>query len=541
MGSFDLVDRPWLPCVARDGTATELSLRQTLLEARDLREVYDPSPLVTVALHRLLLAILHRAHMGPAGMEEWRDIWRTGRFDQARIDCYLDRWRHRFDLFDPVRPFYQMPFIPDLADAKKQAPVAKLAQESAAGNNATLFDHSSDEAPQPVAAAKAARDLVATQAFSIGFGKSHPYYLSDSTLIRGYSVLAAGESLFETLALNLQPYNQYEPIPWLEDDDLPCWEQELPAIPDREGTPATGYTDYLTWQSRQIHLISDGEGATVTRCQVRQRLKLAGNPLDPFKCYLQDPLKGWRPRSFRPRRALWRDSSLLFEQLGTAPGGNVSRRPDVMNWLARIDRERQAKRITAKSVYRLHAFGVTTDDGNAASVVLWRREALPLPLAVIDEPRAVVAVREAIDIADAVNRALGASIRRLATLLLAPTSDQETSLQPDSDKSVRPLVHSLGIEGRFWPLLETPFAQFLTALPHDRTTDTDGGEDVIFGDATLRQWSAAVRSAARQAFEEGTAGLDRSARALKAVAVARRQFEHGLARATAREKDAEAA
>lgn len=542
MATFDLIDRPWLPCQGNDGTAAELGVRHALTGAHELREVYDPSPLVTVSLHRLLLAILHRAYGGPSGMEAWRTIWRKGRFDPATIDAYLERWRHRFDLFHPERPFYQVPFIADLADPNKQAPVAKLAQEAAAGNNATLFDHSSDDEPMPVPAAKAARDLVATQAFSIGFGKSHPFYLSDSALIRGYSVLAAGDSLFETLVLNLLPYNQHQPIAWLHADDPPIWEQGSPPEPEREGTAVGGYADYLTWQSRQIHLIPDGGGGTVTRCQVRQRFKIAGAPLDPFKCYLADAQKGWRPRSFRPQRAFWRDSTLLFQQIGTAPAGATSRRPEVLDWLARVQGERRAGRILARPLYRLRAFGLTTDDGNAASVVLWRREELPLPLALLEEPQAIVAVRQAIDFAEEVNRALGAGTRRLATLLLAPMADHAEARQPDSDKAVRPLARSLGIEARFWPLLETPFARFLTALPEDRRDDPEGEEgDLVFGETALPAWAAAVRAAARRAFEEGTAGLDRSARSLKAVALARRAFEYRLAEAMKEEKGEAAA
>jgi CRISPR system Cascade subunit CasA len=541
MATFDLIDRPWLPCLMADGAATELGLRQALTGAHELRELYDPSPLATVSLHRLLLAILHRAYEGPSSMEAWRAIWQEGRFDPATIDAYLECWRHCFDLFDPERPFFQVPFIADLADPRKQAPVAKLAQEAAAGNNATLFDHSNDDEPLPVPAAKAARDLVATQAFSIGFGKSYPFYLSDSSLIRGYSVLAVGGSLFETLMLNLLPYDRHRPMPWLRDDDPPIWEQDSPPEPGRDGTPVAGYADYLTWQSRQIHLIPDG-GETVTRCQVRQRFKLAGSPLDPFKCYQADPQRGWRPRSFRPQRALWRDSTLLFQQIGTGPSGGQSRRPELMDWLARVKSERDAGRIAAQPRYRLRAFGVTTDDGNAASVVLWRREELPLPLALLEEPQAIVAVRQAIDLAEEVNRALGAGTRRLATLLLAPMADHADARQPDSEKAVRPLARSLGIEARFWPLLETPFAQFLTALPADRRVDPEGDEgDLIFGETTLPAWAATVRRAARRAFEEGTAGLDRSARSLKAVALARRHFEYRLAEAMKEEKGEAAA
>ena len=542
MPTFDLIKRPWLPCLLADGSGTELGLRQALTEAHEIRELYDPSPLVTVSLHRLLLAILHRAYEGPAGMEEWGTIWREGRFDPAKIDAYLDRWRHRFDLFDAERPFFQVPFIADLADPKKQAPVAKLAQEAAAGNNPTLFDHSTDDAPLPVPAAKAARDLVAAQSFAIGGGVSVPFNLSDAPMVRGYSVLTAGSSLFETVMLNLLPYDQHEPMPWLRAEDLPCWEREAPAVPNRAGTPVAGYVDYLTWQSRQIHLIPEGQGDTVSRCQIRQRLKLAVDPLDPFKCYLEDSQKGWRPRSFQPQRALWRDSTLLLEQFGTTPAGVKSRRPLVLGWLREINQERSAGRITAQPIYPLRAYGIGTERNKAASVVLWRREELPLPLALLEEPQAIVAVRHAIDLAEEVNRALGAGTRRLATLLLAPMADQPDARQPDSEKVVRPLVRSIGIEARFWPLLETPFARFLAALPADRRDDPEGDEgDLIFGETTLPEWAATVRAAARQAFDEGTAGLDRSARSLKAVAKARSYFEYRLAEAMKVEKGEAAA
>ncbi|HEU0116726.1 MAG TPA: type I-E CRISPR-associated protein Cse1/CasA [Thermomicrobiales bacterium] len=429
MPSFDLVDQPWLPCVRRGGEATELGLRHALLDAHELRELYDPSPLATVALHRLLLAVLHRAYAGPGDAAAWRAIWSAGRFDPAVVDAYLERWRHRFNLFDPDRPFYQVPFLADLADPTKQTPVAKLAQEAAAGNNATLFDHSVDSDPMSLPPASAARAVVATQAFSIGFGRSAPFYLSDSTLIRGYSVLAEGDSLFETLALNLMPYNRDRPMPWL-DDDRPCWEQELPPTPDRAGTPVAGYADYLTWQSRQIHLVSDAGGATVARCQLRQNLKLSAPPLDPFKCYRKDEQRGWRPRSFRPQRALWRDSTMLFAQLGGGRAGESSR-PQVLDWLAQVEQQRQFGQIAAKPLYRLRGFGLTTDDGNAASVVLWRREELPLPMAILDQPRAVAAIAEAIAFAEEVHTALGRGVRRVATLLLSEMADQPGARQPD--------------------------------------------------------------------------------------------------------------
>ena len=531
MGSFDLVGRPWLPCIAMDGTGKELGLRQTLREAHALRELFDPSPLVTGALHRLLLAILHRAYAGPADSAAWREIWNAGRFDPTRIDTYLDRWRHRFDLFDPERPFYQVAVIPAVKDAKS---IARLATELSSGSNATLFDHSIDKNPVSFSFAQAARTLVAAQAFALAGGNSKPFNFSHGAMVAGYSVLAVGESLFETLALNLQPYNRHRPFEWLH-DDRPCWEQAESAVPRKGGTPVAGYTDYLTSQSRRIRLIPDEGVESVTNCQVAQNLTVQDSLIDPFKCYRRSKQQGWLEQKFAPERALWRDSTILFQQLGSAEHDSNNRRPELMNWLGQIHRDRQWGRIQAKSMYRLHAFGLTTGE-KAGSAILWRREELPLPLAILEEPRAIVTIAEAVDLADRVNGVLTRSSWELARLLLAPMSDQKDAREPDFKKSVQPLAESLGIEPRFWPRLAEPFAAFLTHLPDDRRTHPDDPEEIDYGHATFPVWSAAVEGAARRAFTEGTAGLDRSARALKAVAVARQQFERSLARATSREE-----
>src|SRR5258708_1796114 len=112
MPSFNLVDEPWLPALDASGGTVTLSLREALLRAPALREIFDPSPLVTAALHRLLLAVLHRTH-GTADMAAWCAVWRRGEFDAAALNGYLDEWRPRFDLFDAERPFYQVPRLDD--------------------------------------------------------------------------------------------------------------------------------------------------------------------------------------------------------------------------------------------------------------------------------------------------------------------------------------------------------------------------------------------------------------------------------------------
>jgi hypothetical protein len=90
--SFNLIDEPFLPVVRLDGRTKEVGLRTALRQAHDLRELRDDSPLVTAALHRLLLAVLHRV-FGPEDEDAWARLRDRGRWDAEAIDAYLGHWR----------------------------------------------------------------------------------------------------------------------------------------------------------------------------------------------------------------------------------------------------------------------------------------------------------------------------------------------------------------------------------------------------------------------------------------------------------------
>ena len=97
--SFNLIDQPWIPCISQEGQPQDLSLRDVFARAPDLREIRDNSPLVTAALHRFLLAILHR-NFGPEDEAAWAKLWKAERFDTPVLDAYFAQWHNRFDLYD---------------------------------------------------------------------------------------------------------------------------------------------------------------------------------------------------------------------------------------------------------------------------------------------------------------------------------------------------------------------------------------------------------------------------------------------------------
>lgn len=517
MATFDLVEERWLPCVRADGAPGSYGLRDVLVRAHELRGLADPSPLVTVALHRLLLAILHR-NLGPATMREWTVLWRRGRWDEETLGAYLERWRRWFDLFDPERPFYQVMAMPEVGER----PVAALAPERASGNNAVLFDHSVDASPEPLEPAAAARGLLACQAYAIGIGMSTPFYLKDAHLTRGYSVLPEGTTLFETLMLNLLAYNEDRPLP-RHGADLPCWEQESPPEPDPDGTVPRGYLDYLTWRSRRIHLIPEGDPTVVRRCQIQQNLKLAPGVLDPFKCYRRDEARGYSPLNLRPARAVWRDSHALLQE--TDPG---YKRPGVFDWLARIDAERRNGTIAAAPAYGYGLVGMATEEGKAGSVILWRRERLPLPLAYLRDETLSGALRAALAFAEGAKGVLNGSVHRLAELCLSPASDGDGRKPPRA--AAADLAGSFGAERAYWSRLDAPFRRLLVDLERDRDADPDYPEDVTYGATALPRWAETVSDAARRSLREVTRSLAGSARTLKAAARAEGYFERELRR-----------
>ncbi|MCS7081265.1 MAG: type I-E CRISPR-associated protein Cse1/CasA [Chloracidobacterium sp.] len=107
--SFSLLDEPWLPVTTQHGDTRHVSLKDVFAHAHHLRGIEDDSPLVVAALHRLLLAVLHRATR-LRSVEDWDTVWQAGRFAGQQLESihsYLERYRDRFDLFSREKPFFQ--------------------------------------------------------------------------------------------------------------------------------------------------------------------------------------------------------------------------------------------------------------------------------------------------------------------------------------------------------------------------------------------------------------------------------------------------
>ncbi len=514
MFTFNLIDEPWLPCVVRgDAGVRTLSLRQAIRDAHEISELAGETPLVTVSLHRLVLAVIHRV-IGPRDKDTWHALWSRASFDQPQFDAYLEEWHHRFDLFGE-RPFYQVASL----DFSYAVPVSKLFHAVSSGNNPSFFDHSLDSDPAPLTPDAAARALVTHQSLALGGlitlekGQDPKQFKSADAgpLVKCAVFLVRGATLFQTLLLNLHRYDPANGEPFdTNGNDLPAWERDDdPKVIARY--PA-GYVDLLTWQSRRIRLMPEllDAGARV-RFVVNMKGESFPSAYDlhgketmvAFRAAKKqtggDP---WPPLGFREERALWRDSLILLQVSAT------SARPRMLDWLADLQVPRSVR-------LNLEALGLASF---RARPDFWRHERLPLPLDYLgDNLPLLEALRHALDLAERAGSLLAAQgpLRRTVEQLVGDRGD------------IHALLASLGAERAYWASLDTAFPPLLARLPDDRSPDLDG--EITYGSRELRDWARTVRDAARDAFRTATGGLEGSGRTLKAVALAEGEFERRLA------------
>jgi len=478
----------------------ELGLRDTLLQAHQLQGLGGETPLVTAALYRLLFAVLYRAIEPPEDDQDWEKLWRVGHWDAQRISDYLERWRHRFDLFHPEHPFYQWQ-----GRNSQTLSINLMIFDVASGNNATLFDHHTDDEKVALTPAEAARILLVVQAFSpAGTGGLAPRDSSNAPWASGIIFLAEGSTLFDTLVFNFMPVDWWDGIP-VGQEDVPVWESDNPLLPNRN--IPLGIADYLTWPNRSIRLTPEENGRelVIREAEIGSGLRLNPDVLDPFKHYRIDKRRGYIPLRFSEYRALWRDSASL---LGFQSTQTEVRAPQELDWIATL---LSYHALDDLYPYRFMALGLAS---NKAKIEFYREEHMPLPASYLQDKSLVEELEQAISLAEEVRKSLMRSISRLATLVIAPTADEPDGRKPDK-KDVNNLIAHWAPERYYWAELEPAFFVLMETLPNHP-------------EAAMDQWIQTLLSTAEAAFARTEASLPDDARGLRAAVRARGQLMGAL-------------
>jgi CRISPR system Cascade subunit CasA len=485
--TFNLVDECWIPVIKNDWQQAEISLVELFQTWETVREIQADNPPTTLAIHRFLLAILHRAYQGPKNVDHWEEI----QLDNGKgAIAYLEQWRDRFELLHPEHPFMQ-----DAGITKEYAGDVYLAHVLHGNNTSTVFCHDHQWSNSSLSIPEAARLVLRLHNFDTG-GRKTGATESASVLpmMDAANVLVRGENLFETLLLNLIEYDPEREKPSVVvGKDIPSWERsrEKP----KERIPA-GYIDYLTYQWRRVKLF----------VQDNQVLRVALHPGDrlprdistsQWECgiaYVKTK-KGLMTVRLNLSRSLWRDSAVFLQS-----ADETSNCPRILEWVATLKAEED---LLGSNIY-LQILGLNVDN---AKPLDWTGQLFAAPLIYLKNKNLWQTLSRAITIAEE-HQQIFRSFRGSPYHMLA-------EVLKNNDASS--FAGTLDGESRYWAALDRTFQELLQALPNDKTEDGNG---ITYGSTILPKWTETVQKAARDAFTDSIVSIrnyEARAKALRAL------------------------
>lgn len=331
MKSFDLLTEPWIPVLwdpKQPSAGNRIGLRELFERAQEIRDLALP-PLQRIAIMRLLIAITQAALDGPTDDDDWLTC--RERIIPGVLD-YLRRWSDRFDLFGD-KPFLQ---VADLQpspgkSAEDLSPLDKLNFAWAAGNAHTLFDHAALGDRGPISLPDLALFLVAFQSFHpgglLGSGVWNGQTTSRSTTqapcVENSALLSLllGDSLLETIHLNLIPKRRLEPMAF----GRPIWEFYPLPTPDspQAAEIARSYLGRLVPLARAIKIFPDHNACIITKGYEYPKFPEIREPMATV--VLRADKKDRTYLRINPDRHPWRDLYAVLQLQGASgTGGPLS-------------------------------------------------------------------------------------------------------------------------------------------------------------------------------------------------------------------------
>lgn len=519
---FNLIDESWIPCKWRgDRGSNKISISFLFENAGSIAAIVHQSPLVTGAVHRLLIAILHRALEGPKDKREWLRLYKGDGNDGfhgdhlATIKSYLAKWHDRFYLIHPMFPFYQ---VHDLnTSGRNLTSFMKLCAEVPSGNTKVVFRKVLDKEPPAVPFEDVPGYLLAHQCFSLG-GTRTPYastrftdkdrnakYSTNAPLARAALLLFYGESVQKTLALNSVRYDRAsaQPFCFAGRDDLPAWEREIPA--ERVTRLPNGLVDWLTWQQRALKLVPDLDRGTVSHAVDMRGEEMPNDvhrktyePMVVFK-EKQKPGKNEDPFpavEFSPERAIWRDSTVIYHMQAVTANQCLSTR-EWLSGISELDDE----------TFPLMGFGLISDRAKKLS---WQQESFPFPIGALNDKTFLARIDDLTSASEHAGASLNHALFNMITdLEVKRGPDRTRKLKKDDYEAIRIKVAALNVETQYWHDTGLQFWHQITgaAVGH-QTID-------------VPRWKDAVKERSIACFDKYFRSLHPDSKSLKAYAEAR--------------------
>lgn len=398
--SFNLWHEPWITCENRQGALETVSIEQLLLNAAVYRTLFDPSPLVIVSIHRLLVAILQDIFQ-PQDEEDLIKFWNSDGLPPDKIEQFGTTYAHRFDLFSVDEPFLQSADIPLFPEKKGQGKsVGYLLQEQTAGTAVTHYNHTYD-ADQILCAVCCTKGLLAIPAFASSGGAGIKPSINGVPPIY---IIPGGETYYHSLIASLvTPYFQ----PDIADkiNDTPWWRHNL-IVGKKEELLKVGYLHSLTFPARRVRLHPERMNTPCSRCgettqwgagemvyeMGESRPKEAAFWQDPFAAYRRKEEK--EPIPIRPLegKAIWREFNGLF--LPQAKDEGAFLRPRIIGQLEAIRNELP---YGSTAPFPFQTIGLRTD--MKMKIFEWESNGFLVPPNVLTDPETAVKITAALNFA----------------------------------------------------------------------------------------------------------------------------------------------
>jgi CRISPR system Cascade subunit CasA len=478
---FNLLDEPWIPVRLTSGAVDEVGLLALFDRLGEITALAETSPPSLVALHRLLLAVTHRALFLAQG--PWRDKDRAQWYrDGLPVDVmrkYLEQWRDRFWLFHLEHPFMQVAALAQCEETRdKTKPWTQIALDRVSGNAPVLFDHSVDGAPTAIDAAQALRYLLGFLQF-VQPGLVQVIKVSDNAgpLANSAAAIPLGDNMNQTICLALHGADRRS------GDDLPTWEQAAPRIVDlaADARLATGPNDRYTRQSRAVLLMAEENDVQVRviRFGAGAALKEDSRAPDPMTSYRVGS-KGLVRISFREGRAIWRDLSSLLAD----PRGQHASPASVLGWASNLKRALGQDRSNIPVLVA----GVTLAIGKLAKIERWRAESFALPANLLLDPEAAQVLRTFLVLADSF-------FERVSGIAAAVIADSlPDSNSKDTRSRAREMLNRSPCEAAFFSTAERALPDLMRHIGEDALEEADALWRQILLTASSTAWEIVRRS-----------------------------------------------
>jgi CRISPR system Cascade subunit CasA len=501
--SFNLTEKPWIPVVSQDWQRQEVSLIELFSNWTRYRELQAENPPTTLALHRFLIAILHRAYDGPKDEEHWAEIRDD---DGGKAIEYLQSHADKFDLFHDEYPFMQ-----DLKIEDDAAGEVYQSFRIHGNNTSTVFCHEHQWSQSAISIAAGARLLIRLQMFDVG-GKKTGATESAGVIptMDAVNILVKGKTLRDTLMLNLMQYDREREIPSATNgEDLPSW--ECPLLPATNRIP-NGYISYLTYRWRRCRLFIEDENVVKAASHPGDKLPKELSPQQwEYGIPYRKNKKGDFPVRLNLNRSLWRDADAFLQS------SEAGDRPRILDWVADLKAE-----DAIDDIIHLQILGLTVDN---AKPLGWDSSQFSAPVIYLKNKNKnlwqslSIAIRIAEEHQQVFKYFKGSPYSALA----------EALKNGDAGK----IASSLNGESRYWATLDREFQILLAKLPEDKKVDDDG---TTYGIKELPIWTKIVQNAARRAFTDSIASI----RNYEARAKALRSLEYYLAKLRGEVKESKA-